>query len=89
MRLRCPNDNLRILSCVVDDCMPVNNLDRLLVAGYSTANLKLGVEVAYRPDAEAIKGKPVNFGYPQGFRCISILMPARICRSQSGAVPQL
>ena len=69
--------------------MPVNNLDRLLVAGYSTINLKLGVEVACRPDAEAIKGKPVNFGCPVGFGCTSVLMPAKGCQSQSGAVPQL
>ena len=69
--------------------MPAHSLDRLQFAGYSTANLKLGVEVAYRPDAEAIKGKSVNFGSLAGVGCASIMMPDKGCRSQSDAVPQL
>ena len=69
--------------------MHANSLDRLLFAGYSSANLKLGVEVAYRPDAEAIKGKPVNLGCLEGMGCKRIFMALKEFRSQSGAVPQL
>ena len=47
----------------------IKNLDRLTIGGYSSDNLKLGVEVAYRPDAEAIKGKPVNLGCLEGVGC--------------------
>jgi hypothetical protein len=65
------------------------NLDRLPSGGYSTDNLKLGVEVAYRPDAEVIKGKPVNFGCLEDVGCNGILSDLKSCRSQSGAVPQL
>ena len=45
--------------------------------------------MAYRPDAEAIKGKPVNLGLPLGAGCKSIFAILKGCRRQSGTVPQL
>jgi hypothetical protein len=65
------------------------NLDRLSNGGYSTDDLNLGVEVAYRPDAEVIKGKPVNLGCLECVGCKRIVTDLKDFRSQSGAVPQL